>query len=538
MEKATALLDRAERLRGERGTLETHWREIAELLAPFRSDFAIERTPGDKRTQKIFDATPSYAAENLSAGLWGMLTNAANAWFELRVDDAELNEVGAVKAWLADTSRRMLGAFSEGGMRFYAKALDLYSDLVHFGTAVFYVEEASPRGGVYFTSRHLDECLIAENRHEQVDTVFRRFKWTARQAAQEWGKDKLGPRLQAALDRTPDDKFDFLHAVLPASEYEPTGKKREKAHAYASVYLCYSDKHVLSEGGYYEFPFMVPRWSQRSRGVYGDSPAMLALPDVKMLNQMARTTIIGAQKSVDPPLLAPDENAVRGVRTTPGGIIYGGVDPQGRPMFHPLQTGGAAGLGLQIEEQRRTAIREAFYASLLLMVNQPGRTATEVLALQEEKMRLMGPHLGRVQSEFLDPLISRVFGILMRQGRIAPLPPELRDAGEIKARYVSPMARAQRASEAQAISRTLEIALPMAQADRGVLDNFDFSKMSRAVADAFGVPADTMRGADEAADMAQQRQQAEQMMQMAQMAPGVARAAKDGAAAAKDVQGA
>src|SRR5690606_8774321 len=118
------------------------------------------------------------------------------------------------------------------------------------------------------------------------------------------------------------------------------------------------------------------------------SPAMLALPDIKMLNAMAKTTIVAAQKAADPPILAPDEAAVRGIRTTPGGIIYGGIDDNGRVRYQPLTTGANIGLTLEMAEQRRQAIREAFHWSLLLLVAQPNQTATEVLARQEEKLRL------------------------------------------------------------------------------------------------------------------------------------------------------
>ena len=36
-------------------------------------------------------------------------------------------------------------------------------------------------------------------------------------------------------------------------------------------------------------------------------------------------------------------------------------------------------------------------------------TATEVLQRNEEKMRILGPVMGRIQSELLEPMINRVF---------------------------------------------------------------------------------------------------------------------------------
>lgn len=533
--RAKLLMGRQAALASERGTAEQHWQEIAELFTPFRADFN-GRVPvtGEKRMTKVFDGTPGYAAENLSSALWGMLTNSANVWFELRPRNAALAESQAVKQWLEHVRNRMLATFAAGGQRFYARAVDLYSDLVNFGTGIFYEEEAPAAGGIYFTCRHLAECFIAENQYEQVDTVFRRFRWTARQAMQRWG-ETAGPKLREHAEKRPDQPVPFLHAVVPVGDYEPE-KRVDAAHRWCSIYLCEEDGNILSEGGYHEFPYQVPRWSQRSRSVYGDSPAMLALPDAKMLNQMSRTTIVGAQKRVDPPLLAPDEASVRGIRTAPGGVIYGGMDPVGRRLYEPLVTGGDVGLGLEMEEQRRTAVREAFYASLLLLANQPGRTATEVLALQEEKLRLMGPHLGRLQSEFLDPLIGRVFAILYRSGQIAARPDELAEAPQLDVEYVSPMARAQKASEAVAVVRTVEIANGMAQIDPGVIDNLDSDEAFRIAAEANGLPATALRSTEEVGEVRQQRQMQQAALMASEQAPKVAGAVKDFAVAGKTMR--
>lgn len=525
--RAQALIRRQEVLAAERAQWDGHWQEIAEIFSPFRADFLGSRTPGGKRGSRIFDGTPGLAAENLAAGLWGLMTNSSNAWFQLRHQDEAVNERPEVALWLDLASRRMLNAFAGAGQRFYARVVDLFSDLVHFGTGIFYVDEILGRRELFFSCRHLAECCIAENDEERVDTVFRRFHMTARQAALRFG-GSLGDKLIQAAEKRPDERFTFLHAVLPAAEFD--GEAARKGQGFASVYLSLEEGRILSDGGYWEFPFQVPRWSQRSRGLYGDSPAMLALADAKMLNQMSRTLIVGAQKQVDPPLLATDEAAVRGLRTVPGGVIYGGLDPQGRRLYEPLMSGGNTGLGLQLEEQRRDAVREAFHASLLLLVSQPGRTATEVLALQEEKLRLMGPHLGRVQAEFLDPLLERVFRILLRRGDLPPAPPALQNAS-LRIEYVSPMARAQRAGEAQAILRTLEAAGPLAQIDPAVLENFDADQAARLLGQAFGLPPRVLRDPQEVAARRAERQQQEQQMALLANAGPLAGAVKDTAQA-------
>ena len=523
---ADTIIQRQERLAGERSLLEGQWQEIAELVRPMRADFTITRMAGEKRQQRIFDSTPGAAADNLAAGLWGMITNSANNWFDLSHPIEELNRDEAVRLWMDEAARRMRNTFAANGQRFYAKAMELYLDQVSFGTGVFYVDEMPDGSGLFFSCRHLAECYIAENAYEKVDTLYRRFEFTARQAYSLWG-DRAGENVVRAHEKEPERKFTFIHAVYPRDDHNPRKVLDHRGKAFRSCYVNVEKRQLVHEGGYYEFPYQVARWSTASRGVYGDAPAMLALPDIKMLNAMSKTTIVAAQKVADPPILTVDERGLRGARTTPGGFIYSGLDKLGNPRYRPLETNANIGLGLEMEQQRRAAIKEAFYGSLLLMVAQPNMTAAEWLGRQEEKLRLMGPHLGRIQSEFLDPLIDRVFALMYRAGKF-PEPPEiLKRYPDIKVDYVSPLARAQRASEGAAIVRTFEALAPIGAANPDVYDNFDSDQVAQLLADAYGLPQKAVRDPKRVAQMRQQKQQAAQMAQLAQAAPGLGKAMKD-----------
>ena len=55
---------------------------------------------------------------------------------------------------------------------------------------------------------------------------------------------------------------------------------------------------------------------------------------------------------------------------------------------------------LNAENQRRDAIVKMFHVDQLVISENRNMTATEVLQRQEEKMRLMGPMVGRLQVEF------------------------------------------------------------------------------------------------------------------------------------------
>ena len=293
---AVALIERADCLKAERAALESAWQEIAQVLRPARADFTaplFDAKPIPPNKRGVFDSAPALAADNLASGLWGMITNSANSWFELRHPVTAINDRQEVRLWLDTCTRTLRDAFAANGQKFYARVLELYQDLVAFGTAVFYVDETPPNGvhsgGLHFSCRHLGEGLIAENDLGEVDTLYRRFVFTARQAERRWGA-AAGDRVLRAIARNRlDEKFEFLHAVIPNDSRDP---KRIDARGmgWRSVTIAIADKSVVAEAGYHEFPFMVPRWSTAARQVYGDSPAMLALDDVRMLNAMGKVT--------------------------------------------------------------------------------------------------------------------------------------------------------------------------------------------------------------------------------------------------------
>lgn len=484
--EADAILRRQGQLAAARQSWEAHWQDVADHVLPRRADIVARSPNGAKRTDRLYDSTAIHANELLAAALHAMLTNPATRWFDLRL--ARSGPAGndpAARAWLQGAGEALLEAFAESNLA--PQLHELYLDLGCFGTACLYVEE--DRGGLRFSARHPAEVFVAEDARGTIDTVYRRFTFTARQAAQEFGAAALGARLRGAAARTPDEEFAFVHAVFPRAERGAAAADSRNL-PFASVYVSVEDRHVVSQSGYHEFPYMAPRWAKASGEVYGRSPGMSVLADIRMLNEICRTTLRAAQKAVDPPLMMPDDGFLGPVRAMPGGINYYRAGSADR--IEPLNAGGNVGLGLEIEEQRRALIRSAFFVDQLQLSGGPQMTATEVLQRTEEKLRLLGPMLGRLQGELLRPLIVRAIGILGRAGRLPPAPPSL--AGrKIEIDYMSPVARAQRMEEVQAIGRAWEIMAPFAAADASMLDLVDAEKLLRHVAERLGAPASMLR---------------------------------------------
>jgi len=523
-ELTTTLIARFDRLAGRRSTWETHWQEVADYMLPRKADIVRRRSRGDKRMERIFDSSPLQALELLASSLHGMMTNPATPWFTLRFKKLEDSNDDEAKLWLEEATEVMYTAFNRSN--FQQEIFELYHDLITFGTAAMFVEE-DEQDLLKFSTRHIDEVYVAENQKGRIDTIFRRFHMTARALVQKFG-DNVSQDIRTMSQKNPYQEVDIIHAVYPRNEFNP--KKKDKANMpFESVYFEYKGGNELSLSGFKEFPFVVPRYLKASNEVYGRSPAMTALPDVKMLNEMCKVTIKAAQKQVDPPLLVPDDGFLLPVRTVPGGLNF--YRSGTRDRIEPLNIGANNPLGLNMEEQRRNAIREVFYVNQLQLQQGPQMTATEVIQRNEEKMRLLGPVLGRLQSELLQPLIDRVFNILLRNNQFAQ-PPESLSGVNIDIEYVSPLAKAQKSTELQSIMRGIEILGSLANV-APVFDYVNFDNLVKHVADIVGMPQKLLKSQsqvtairDEQAQQQQEQMQMQQAQQTAQMAGAVAPLAK------------
>ena len=518
------IMARFDRLKTGRQNWETHWQEVADYMQPRKADVTRTRSRGDKRTELIFDSSPIQAVELLAASLHGMLTNPSTPWFSLRYKDQGLDADDEAKLWLEGVTDTMYTAFNRSN--FQQEIFELYHDLITFGTAAMFIEEDQD-DLLKFSTRHINEIYITENDKGRIDTVYRKFKITLRAAFQQFGEN-LSEEARNKVKKDPFDEIDILHAVYPRQDFDPT-KKDKKNMEFESTYVEYKNGNELSVGGFMEFPFVVPRYLKASHEIYGRSPAMTALPDVKMLNEMSKTTIKAAQKQVDPPLLVPDDGFLLPVRTVPGGVNF--YRSGTRDRIEPLNIGANNPLGLNMEEQRRTAIRNVFYVDQLLLQQGPQMTATEVIQRNEEKMRLLGPVLGRLQSELLKPMIDRCFAILLRNNQFAPAP-EFLSGQDIEIEYVSPLAKAQKGTELSSITRAIEILGSLANV-APVFDYINFDSLVKHIADLVGVPQKVLKLQSQVnAEREQAAQQQEQMAQMQQLQQ-VAKAGGDIAPLAK-----
>jgi len=520
---AKHIIKRCNDLKNQRENWDNLWEEVAHFVLPTKTGFLKARTKGDKRNEGIYDSTATTALENLASGLHGALTAPSGRWFHVRFRDEELNNNDEAVTWLEDCTDRIYKSLDESN--FNSEVNELYLDLCCFGTAAMLVERSHKRSDdadtdntINFRTVHLSEVTISEDFDGFVDTVYRKLKLTARQAVQLWGdKWDLGESIRTAMEQgKPDKEFEFIHAVYPRPDIPIVVEKMTppQQRPFASVWVMVKDQKIIQDGGYYEFPWMVPRWSKLSGDVYGFSPALNARADIRTLNAAKQFEMRAWEKSIDPPTLSTYNGIIGDLRLDPGGLTYV-RDVNG---IKPFLSGSQWQVSQIKSGELIDNIMKAFHNDKLRLHEGPNMTATEVRARMELMQQILGPVVGRLQSEFLNPMISRIFLLMHRSNKFLPPPQSVIEYdSNLDIEYVSPLARAQRLEEVFAIERWFQQLGGMAQINPSVMDVVDFNKIGRLIAKRVGVPAEAMKSEEEIAREQKQRQQQQAAMQQQMM---------------------
>lgn len=479
------VISRYDFLKGGRFVWDNHWRECADYTLPRKNDILRQQIAGSKKALDLFDTTAMHSAELLASALHGLLTNPSSFFFGLTTGEPDLDDDDDIRAWLEDTTLKMHNAINDSN--FQTEVHEYYLDEVVFGTAPMTIEE-DPKNLFRFRSWHVKNCFLEEDPQGMVNGVHRYFEWTPENIVRRFGIESCSKIVQDAFKggQNSDKKFGVVHAVYQKNPEE------SDPHEFISQYVEHETKKELSLGGFHEFPYIAARWTKISEEVYGRSPAMTALPEAKTINEMTKQTLVAAQKMVDPPLTLPDDGYVLPIKTKPGGLNYK------RPGVEKIEPLFSHAINLDISdkerEQARARIREAFYVDQLsLGTNNPQMTATEVNARNEQAMTLLGPMLGRQQSEFLQPMIIRIFAIMNRKKLFKPMPQKLAAHGKLTPQYTSLIAKAQRLVDAKAINRFIDAITPFANTDPSVLDNIDTDRAANLLAKITGVPQSILR---------------------------------------------
>ena len=541
-------VNKAKGMLRDRMMWETRWKRIRDLQLPYIGEFEDTQdstNPARRRDDKMLQGVAWQAAQVFSAGIMSGLTPPSRQWFKFAFSNPELNkDVGATK--VLDQRQEIMQAVLAGS-NFYNSVHSCYLELP-FGQAPLAIFPDS-KTGVRFQPLTIGTYALEVGGDGTVQRLLRRYRLTLEQIVESFGKDALPERYKAQFDQNQfDNKKYTVYWLVELNRDREPGKIGRLNMPYRSMYWMKgsNENEWLYVGGFEEFPVPVARYIVTGMDAYGKGPGWFAEGDVNALQVMKKDQLLGIEMGVKPPVtVTHDVMNYGGVNMYPGGMTkMSDANSAVRPLFQ---------VGLDIDHVSaeitltKDDIKRAYAADLFLMldnINNGQMTAREIIERQQEKLQQLGPVVQRLQDEFLNRILERVYNILDRSGIFPPIPDDVMETlsgQEMRIDYVSPLAQAQKISGLVNIEQAVSFTLQIAQVWKDAAKVIDPLATVEKYMELLGAPAAIRRSEEEVQQMIQaeqeamkQAQQEQQAMQMAQALPGITQAAKNATEAAND----
>ena len=476
-EKMSLILDRFEKAKSRRQNWEGHWQDCYDYALPQRGGFNGSAVAGASRTQTLYDGTAMDAVDQLAASLLGNLTPPWTQWFGFK-PGPDLNEVEAQKLapFLEDIAAKIQSHLDRSN--FNVEMHQCFLDLAVGGTSTLYFEETDPGAfsAFKFSSVPLQDITLEEGENGFLDGSFRSVSLTLVQMEGRYGLEAIPLAVSQDGKKNPQARFDVLESVLP----------QNGVYYYTAILTQHSTPVLLKEGRFMHSPAISFRWMKSPGEIYGRSPVMKALPDIKTANKVVELILKNASIAVTGIWQADDDGVLNpaNIELVPGAIIPKAVGSQG---LKPLDMPGRFDVSELVLRDLRGRIRHALLSDQIGPVVDKKMSATEVLERSNEMALLLSATYGRLQSELLTPLIQRAFSILRRRGEIPDI--DL-DGRYVSLDYRSPLARAQGQRNVQNILSWLKTISAMGpEASLSV----DVTATVKKIAESMGVPSDLIK---------------------------------------------
>lgn len=488
--KAADIVSNTQRLESERKNLDQVWEFIERYVAPFQGQFFRDiknETEVNWRKRNIYDSTAVDANLTLASSMQGNLTPSHMQWYNLRWRQDSLNKDRETKAWLEEAGKTMFHGLQDSN--FDLEAGEVYQALCSFAQAPI-VEEFDPdTKELMFTAVPPKESYFELNWKGTVERFYRKRSYTALQIFTKWG-DSTPKIIQDVLKATPERTYTVIFCIYVRDKYRDIDISIPLQPQFRPIgfkYVLQDSKEELGkEGGYYEMPVFIPRWRRNVDSKNGFSPAMVCLSDILTLNEWIETDLEARGKAIEPATLVTQRGLLSNLDLQRGGLTV----VRELNDIKPFESGSKFDVSTETIVRLQAQIRRAFFVDQLELKESPAMTATEVNVRYELMQRLLGPTLGRLTNDFLNPLLQRTFNIMFREQMFGDIPQKVAElGGTLDIEYIGPLPKAQRSGQAESIIRWLSDVAQLAQLFPDVADLPDVDTAIRELGDLRGVPA-------------------------------------------------
>lgn len=484
----------------------TLWQEIQDFMYP-NGEQLTRYTRANNNRRQIFDDTGERSLDVFAKNLSAIMANPANKFIGFQPEDIKLLDDREVQLFCDDAQRKVLAVFNNPRNRFYDNFYSTVKIIGALGTGSLFID-SDDEDVAKFRSVGPKNIDFTEDFAGNVENVYFEKEFTVDQIKSKgWKMPPLAEKLKG------DEKVKVLRCIKKNQNYDIKSIKPEDR-KYKSEYYLLDYNYLLDTKFFNTLPTPVGRWDRLDGEKWGDSPARVALANVKLCNVTDKFMTVAMEKILSPQIIVSSESKFGKLNTSTGTVLS--VRGSVNDGYRQEAFAGDPRAPMEWLLYKQQAIRSAFYIDIFQTAETQTMTATEATIRNQEKIKLIAPNVARLQSDLLGPAAERVLSILIEQGKIE-VPAKLKGQ-EIKVVYLSPMVQAQKANDAANIMQYVQDLMVIAQIKPEVLDRFDEDKAADELADIRGIPERLLKSDKEIEQVRAAKAQAMQMQQALSMA--------------------
>ena len=486
--KVDEVILRGQQAFSRRDNMNRLYQAIAEYFYPERADFFGQNSPGDERYWDIFDEEPMLLRRNLANQIGALIRPRGREWFKCKAFPRQLNDVDKVRIWCEQGTKITREVIYSPTANFAQAMTESDNDYVAFGVGIVTHTYNKRRDGLLFKALHPKSVVWYKNADGEIDEVYEKFDVSLRNLVS-MGLS-LPKDLVKELDKTPNREIEVMRCVYPADRYGgdlPLAKDAKYVVMYIATGFHEELKTQIGIQPFFRtFPYWIREWMNVSNEPSGRSPCTsVALSTARGLNQAALSIIEGLEKTVSPPLIAPDDGIAGDVQLRANGVTF--YDPTleygSRSPVEALPV-GRPDFGMAYVEDRKQYLARAFLQNI---INFPGvtkeMTAYEAGRLWEQYMRDASPVFEPLEADngrLMEPVFERIYDASgpEKSGAYPPPPKELWDA-EVKFEFETPLSAAYARMEFEKALEATQYMAARVQFNPGVVDLVNHDEMDR-----------------------------------------------------------
>ncbi len=521
---AQSVIQEWQREEAESGNTMSLYQQVADHFIQRESSITSQKTSGEDKSLPIIDPAGRIAFQKMCAGLSTIIFPPGKYFCQLAPESND-DFNGESIAYLNKATEILHTELFKPACNFILEINETLTSWTGFGTGCIYSEWNPDLLMLNFRDWDVANFRFGVDARGFPNRILIRWQYTAQQAVQLFGPD-AGPQVIAASEDNArsQEKFWFIWRVRPRPKRNTQYQDRLN-YAFEEVCINETEKVMVKEGGYRDFPYHICRWLTTSAERWGYGQGVYALSADKELQQQKRAFNLCADLHNNPP---------RQTLSTFDGTPK--VHPGANNIVNEMDSVRALDRSLQgdfpvtkdtlemVKQDLRNIFLDKVFAPLDELTGDR-RTRLEIAERIKAGYQQVILPATRFYNECLTPCVERCVMLLLRNYRLPPPPPGLKG---FKIEYLGRLALALKEQHADALQRYVEFATLMEQvAPHFTVDTINLDRAGRNMATTFGVAESDLNTPEERDALRQKRQQDEQQMKLMMAAQAAGKAIKD-----------